>query len=88
MTFAIFIVLVFGLFIAGLNILPTGGASVEAFTDGFSLIVGTMKAWDFLLPISEMFICLGIVVTYEVLVWGVHATFRVINWVRGTNTGA
>lgn len=86
MTFAIYIFLSLGLLTAILNVLPVAGPSLAAFFESMVLVFGYMKAWNFLLPISEMFICLGVVIAYEVGVWGVHALLAAYKWVRGMST--
>jgi len=87
MTFAIFIVLVFGVFIALLNILPPITAfSFDAGT-AITYIIGTMKAWDFLFPISELLVLVGVVIAFEVAIWTWHVSWRVVKFLRGHNAG-
>jgi len=88
MTFAIFIVLVLGLFIAVLNALPVATAFSPAFSSSVLIIIGYMKAWNFLLPITELFVCVGIVLAFELAIWFWHAIKWTIHFIRGTNTGA
>jgi len=84
MTFAIFFVLSLGLFVGILNILPTAAPLAPTFVEAFSTIIAYMKYWNYLFPISELFISLGIVIGYEVSVWFVHALFSVYHKIRGT----
>jgi len=73
MTFAIYIILFIGLFLGVLNILPVAGVLNPAFASSVIVIIGYMKAWNFLLPISDLFICVGIVISFELVVWAWHA---------------
>jgi len=88
MTFAIFIILILGLFIGGLNILPTMGDSGTTITNSIILLVGWLKTWDFFLPVSEVFQALRIVLIYELVTWGMIATWRTIRFIRGHSDGA
>lgn len=83
MTTAIFLLLFFGLFIAVLNFLPTAGATTPAFVSAIITFVGYMKAWDFLFPVTEIFVCVGIVVSFEIVVWTWHVLVFVLKKVRG-----
>jgi len=86
MTTAIFLILFFALFVAVLNFLPVASATTPAFITSIGTLVGYMKAWDFLFPISELFICVGIVVGFEVIVWSWNALTWVLKKVRGATT--
>jgi len=88
MTFAIFIVLALGLFVGLLNFLPVAQSLPSEFASSIIYVIGTMKAWDFLLPITELFVCVGIVVTYEVAIWTyLHVAIPVVKFVRGSHAG-
>jgi len=88
MSFAIFIVLILGLFIALLNVLPLATSLSFSFTPAVVLITGYMRSWDFLFPIHELFSCVLIVITFELSVWGWHAGYRVVKFIRGHSDGA
>jgi len=88
MTFAIFIVLVLGLFIALLNILPIAGAYAFSFTPSIITIVSYMRAWDFLLPIHELFILVGAFFTFEIAIWTWHVSWKVVKMIRGASDSA
>jgi len=88
MTFAIYIVLFLGLFVAVLNFLPLAGPLSPAIAESFVLIISSMKAWNFFFPIAELFICVGIILTYEIAVWVVAQTWRVVKFIRGHSDGA
>lgn len=88
MTFAIFIVLVLGLFVAVLNILPTAAAVGFSFTPSVVMIIGYMHAWDYLLPIHELISLVSIMIAFEVGVWIWHVLFRVTKFIRGHADGA
>jgi len=88
MTFAIFIVLALGLFIAFLNILPTATALGFSFQPAIVTIVGYMKAWDFMFPIHELFILLGAFVTFEIALWSWQAGWKVVKFIRGHSDGS
>lgn len=88
MTFAIFIVLVFGVFIALLNLLPA--VSAFSFDAGSALttIIAYMKAWDFLFPITETLILVGIMIAFELSIWIWHVSWRIVKFLRGHSDGA
>jgi len=88
MTFAIFIVLVFGVFIALLNILPTVSSLGLPVGSALLIIIGYMRAWDFLFPIHEMLVLVGIVIAFELSIWTWHVLWRVIKFLRGHSDGA
>jgi len=88
MTFAIYIVLFLSFFIAVLNFLPLAGTLPVAISSSITLVVGYMKAWNFLLPISDIFICVGILTTYYLLVWFWHALKYVVSIIRGNQSGS
>jgi len=88
MTFAIFIVLFLGLFIGILNILPTVNALPTAFTDAITLVISQMKAWNFILPISEIFQMFILIVGLELIIWTWHAFQYVISVIRGNQSGS
>jgi len=83
MTFAIFIVLIIGLFIGFLNILPTADALSFSFEPAVLTIVNFMKAWDFMFPIHELFVFLGIFVGFEITLWSLRQLRSVIKFIRG-----
>jgi len=83
MTFAIFIILFFGLFIAVLNALPLAGALSPSISSSIILIVGYMKAWNFLFPITELLQCVLLVVAFELAIWVWHALKWVLHLIRG-----
>jgi len=88
MTFAIFIILVLGVFIALLNLLP----SISAFSfdagSAITTIIEMMKAWNFLFPITEMLVLVGIMIAFEVSIWIWHVSWRVVKFLRGHTDGA
>jgi len=88
MTFAIFIVLILGLFIAMLNLLPTVGALPVPIGTAFSTIIGYMRAWDFLFPIHEILNLVGIFIGVEIAIWVWHVLWRVVRFIRGSSDGA
>jgi len=87
MTFAIWFVLILGLLVGVLNILPTAGLLPLAISSGITTVVGLMKAWNFLLPITELLVCAGIVTVYYLTIWGVHALIKIYHAIRGSNQG-
>lgn len=88
MSFAIYIVLILGFFIGILNVLPSAGALSSSFSDSFIILVGYLKAWNFIFPVSELFALLGLVIIYESLVWVMHVLFRVVKFLRGNSDGS
>lgn len=88
MTFAFFIILILGLFVAGLNALPVAVPISAGFLSSITMMAGYLKAWDWLLPVTELIISLKIVLGYELTVWLMIATWRVIKFIRGHSDGA
>jgi len=88
MSFAIFIVLVLGLFVAILNFLPVASTLPFAFQSSFTLVLGYLHAWNFLLPVDETLTAFGIVIAYEITVWAMHVLFRTVRFIRGHSDGA
>lgn len=88
MTFAIFIVLVLGLFIGALNVLPAASALGFSFEPSVQTIVSYMNAWNFMFPIHELFTYLGIFVAFEIAVWVWKITMGTVKIVRRHSDGA
>jgi len=88
MTFAIFIVLILGLFIALLNILPLASAYAFSFAPSVAIIVGYMKAWDFMFPIHELLTLVIAFFVFEIAVWTWHVLWKVVKFIRGHSEGA
>jgi len=70
MTTAIFLILFFAFFVAVLNWLPLADSADSFFLTSFTYFFGIMKSWNWLFPITELFYCVGILIAYEILVWG------------------
>jgi len=83
MTFAIFILLVLGLFIALLNLLPAMGTLGFDADGAISLLISFMRAWDIYFPMRELLLCVGIMITFEVAVWVWHIGWSVTKFIRG-----
>jgi len=88
MTFAIFIILVLGLFIAILNILPTAAALGFSFAPSVATIVAYMNAWNFMFPIHELLYCVGIVVGLEIAIWVWKILMGTAKFIRGHSDGS
>lgn len=88
MTFAIFIVLILGVFIAILNILPSIASFSFDAGAALSVVIGYMRAWNFLFPIGEMLLLLTAVISFEVSVWIWHVLWKVVKFLRGHSDGA
>jgi len=88
MTFAIFIVLILGLFIAILNILPTAAGLSFSFTPAVIKIISIMHAWDYLFPIHELLALTTIMILFEVGIWIWHVLFKTAKFIRGHSDGA
>lgn len=86
MTFAIFFIAFIALFFAGLNFLPNAEPLPSGFVTGFSEIIASMKAWNAIFPITELFVLVALVTAFWLAIW----FFRVIKWVihivRGSGT--
>lgn len=89
MTFAIYIVLILGVFIALLNILPTAASLGFSFTPAVITIVGYMKAWDFMFPIHELFaLVILYILTIDIPLWTWQISWKIIKFLRGHSDGA
>jgi len=88
MTFAIFIILVLGVFIGLLNVLPPVSAFPIDGGNALGSIVAFMKTWDFLLPVTEIMVLGGIVVAVELSIWVWRISMKVIRFIRGHSDGA
>jgi len=87
MTFAIYIVLIIGLFVAFLNLLPVAGALGVSIGPAIISITAYMKSWDFMFPIHELFIMLSIFIGLEITLWSLKQGARVIKFLRGHSDG-
>lgn len=84
MSTTIFLLLFFAFLIAVLNFLPVASPLSASFTSSLTLVIGYMKAWDFLFPITELMICVGLVMAYELAFWGWKGIVQVTRLIRGT----
>jgi len=87
MTFAIYIVLVLGLFTAILNILPVAAPLSPTFAASLTTIIGYMKAWNFMFPINELLFCVGIVTAAEIGIYSWKILKRVLGIVGSMRGG-
>jgi len=84
MTTAIFLVLFMALLVGALNWLPIATPTDSLLLSGWTYLIGNMKAWNWLLPITEVFYAVGIVIAYEILVWSwFHVIVPVVRTIRG-----
>jgi len=88
MTFAVFIVLVLGLFIALLNVLPLASSYAFSFSPSISTIVSYMKAWNFMFPIQELLTLVTAFFIFEIAIWTWHVSWKVVKMIRGHSDGA
>lgn len=88
MTFAIFIVLILGLFIALLNILPTASSLAFNLQPAVENIVGFMNAWNFMFPIHELFTYVKIFIGLEIAIWIWKISIGTVKFIRGHSDGA
>jgi len=88
MTFAVFIVLVLGVFIALLNVLPTAAALGFSFQPAVATIAGYMMAWNFMFPIAELFTFLKLFIALEIGIWVWKVSIGTIKFIRGHSDGA
>lgn len=88
MTFAIFIVLILGFFVAVLNILPTASTLAFSFTPAVVTIISYMHAWDYLFPVHELLALVLIMLIVEAVIWAWHVLFRVAKFIRGHSDGS
>lgn len=87
MTFALYIVLVIGLLIGGLNILPNASDLPPTIIASISTVIGYVKAFNFILPVGETILAVTIILIYEFFMWGWHATVGIIKFFRGSSAG-
>jgi len=83
MTTAIFLLAFFIFFVAVLNFLPTAGILNPVFATSVATVIGYMKAWNFLFPITELLWCVALVATYELVVWFVRVLAGTLKLIRG-----
>jgi len=88
MTFAVFIVLILGFLIAILNFLPDAGNLPIGISNAIYGKVGTLKAWNWLLPVNELLTAVKVVISYEVIVWAWHTLVKIAKYLRGHSDGA
>jgi len=88
MTFAIFIILILGLFVAVLNFLPNAAALGFSFAPAVVTIISYMHAWDYLFPIHELLLLVSIMIGFEVAVWVWQVLWKVTRFIRGHSDGA
>lgn len=86
MTFALFIIAFVVFFFGALNLLPPIEPLPVEFINGFQSIVGAMKAWDSIFPITELLALVIFVVTFDLALWLFKWVIRIIHIVRGTGT--
>jgi len=85
MTTAIFLILFFAFFVAFLNFLPVATPANSLLVSSWGYLIGNLKAWNWLFPITELLICVGIVIAYEILVWTYfHVLIPIVRVIRGT----
>lgn len=83
MTFAIFLSL-FSVFVfAVLNILPAMPVTPTGFLSSFTYLVGLMKSFDWIIPFTDVWICISLILGAIVARWLWRATVFVITMVRG-----
>lgn len=83
MTLALFFVAFIGLFFGILNLLPVAGEITPELQAGLTLIVSNMKAWNALFPITELFVAVGILMSFYLGKYGWRAIKWVIHIIRG-----
>jgi len=83
MTTAIFLILFFAFFIAGLNFLPVADTTPPVLITSIGTLVGYMKAWNFLFPISELFWAVSIFIGFELTMFIWYALNWVFRKIRG-----
>ena len=60
------------LFSALSNYLPSGGLP-SGISDALSSVASALNSFNYLIPVNDLFVALGIVVGYEGIMWGYHA---------------
>jgi len=86
MTFALFFIAFITFFIAIIANLPAMPADVTTFTNSFTTVIATVKSYNFLFPITELFICVSIITTALIAFWTIKVVKWVIAIVRGSGT--
>lgn len=87
MTFAIYIILVLGVFIGLLNILPTATSLGINFQPAISTLAGYMMSFDFIFPIHELFLFLKLFIYLEIAIWTWKISIGIIKFLRGHSAG-
>lgn len=65
-----------------IGFLPTGSLPV-AVSSSIVYLSSILNAFDFLFPISTLFIVLSIVITVDIAVWAFHSVLWVYHKIRG-----
>jgi hypothetical protein len=88
MTTIVFWVAIIGFIFIVLNLLPVPATLPVAFTTSYTLIVSAMKAWDFIFPITELFIVFGLAIWLELGIVTFKLIFKIIHLLRGGSSAA
>jgi len=85
MTTLIFLTLFFIFLIAVIGYFPDADPANSVLVSCLSYLIGNMKAWNWLLPINELLVCVGIIVAYEIIIWTwFHVLAPITKIIRGT----
>lgn len=82
--YALIIVAFYTLVFVGVSSLPAGSPLPDGFVSGVQLFFSYVRGLDFIFPMGAFFTVLGIVLTFNLLMFGIRATFWVIHLVRGS----
>lgn len=77
MTFFLFFTFFIAIFILLLNFLPVAVPLSSTFSVSFATLVASMKAWNFILPIDELFQVFVFLIVFESLI----LLFKIIRWI-------
>jgi len=83
MTLLLFLVAFTAFVFLGINLLPNAPADPSGFVTSFGYIFGVLRSFDWILPVNDIFICLGIVITTVIATAVFQVMIFTIKIVRG-----
>jgi len=87
MTLLAFFIAFSAFFLTLLNLLPEGDLPIQ-ISESFTLIVGHMKAWNSVFPVTELLQVVAAVVFFEIVLLGWKITKWLIHIIRGSGTSS
>lgn len=85
-TFGLWFLAILTAFVVFLNLLPVATTLPFQVSQSFAVIVGLMKAWNFILPITEILSMVVIITSVHLSVWAFRVGWKILHWLRGSTT--